>query len=254
MKALQITRLYLLENLRRQLHLITLFVAVIELLIPVMVNAFGLSGFERISKDFGLTLLGFFGVGMAVFLGSTAVPADVERRTLYPLLARPLPRLHYLAGKLLGIVAVLAASLLAVGLCLLFSAGAMVGHYDPAILLAVAYYFLESCVLAAGCLAVSTVASPALSGVVGVFAYIVGGLPDEFIRFFLEPRGTQVTALLARSLKLVLPNFQIFHIKDSVVHGDPVVPGYLAAALGYGVVWVFLLLLVAGALFERRDL
>ena len=79
----QIARLQLLENIRRQVHLITLFMAFLMLILPAYVNAFsmGLKAFEIASKDFGLTLLGYYGVGMALTLGSSVVPRDIERKT-----------------------------------------------------------------------------------------------------------------------------------------------------------------------------
>ncbi len=100
LKIYYLSKLYLLEQIRRQVHLVTLFLAVILLMLPAYVNSFslGLSAFERVAKDFGLTLISFYAVAMAIFLGVTAVSSDLERRTLYPLLARPIPRWAYLIG------------------------------------------------------------------------------------------------------------------------------------------------------------
>ena len=55
---LVLTRLYITESVRRQLHLITLFLAVLMLVLPNLINAFGMTGFDRVTKDVGLTLLG----------------------------------------------------------------------------------------------------------------------------------------------------------------------------------------------------
>lgn len=169
------------------MHLITLF-GVLLLMLPSYVNAFsmGQSGFQRISKDAGLTLISYFGAIYALYFGSTAIPKDIERKTIYPLLARPVSRLSYILGQFLGITVLSAVSFAFLGLCLLGSLLLLVkdrkirdstGLYTPN------SWSAASCSRPA-CF-FSTRCSPALAGVLGTFVYIVGGLSETFIRFFI---------------------------------------------------------------------
>ena len=252
--VLILARLYVTESLRRQLHLVTLFVAMLLLVLPNLFNTFGMTGFDRVTKDVGLTLLGLYAVGMALFLASTALPGDLERRTLHPLLARPISRMQYLLGKFLGYMIVMGASLLLLGLCLLAALGLLGAEADLRVLIPVGLSILEAGVLGAFCFLCSTFSSPPVAGVMGAFLYIVGGLPQTFVNFFLSSQETRVQGFLARGFRLVMPHFDVLHVKDPIVHGDPVPAGYLAAAVGYGLAWMVLLLLLADWSFERRDL
>ena len=73
--VLRLSRLYFLGKVRQQVHLATLFLGVILFMLPAYVNAFslGVHAFERISKDFGLTLIHYFGMGLSILLASSSI-------------------------------------------------------------------------------------------------------------------------------------------------------------------------------------
>jgi ABC-type transport system involved in multi-copper enzyme maturation permease subunit len=255
--VLHLSRLYLLGSIRRQVHLATLFLAVILFMLPAYVNAFslGLNAFERVAKDFGLTLIGYFGIAMAIMLGSSSVPKDLETRALYPVLARPISRGGYLTAHFLSIMAMLAASMLFLGVCFSISLGVMARSFDPDLFLAIYGSYLQAVIVAAVCLAFSVKCSPPLAGTIGAAVYLIGSLSLAFIRFFLvEDRNSAVAAALAKILKAVIPNLTVFSLKDPMVHNLPIPPGYMGAISYYAVVWVVLLLLLGRLAFQRVDL
>ena len=255
--VLTLARLQIMENIRRQVHLITLFFGILLLMLPAFVNTFsmGLNGFELVAKDFGLTLIGYYGLIMAIFQGSTVIPTDIERKTIYPILSRPVSRLDYILGQFLGIVVLLFASMLVLGICLTVSVGTLAQHFEWRMLLAVYGSYLECLLVAAVCLCFSTLASPPLAGVIGVFIYLVGGLSDVFIKFFIMgDRSAPAVAWLAEHLRDLLPRFGMFHLKLAVVHDFPIDSGFLGALTLYGASWMVLFLLLAALAFSRRDL
>lgn len=249
--ALTIARLSLLEALRREIYLITVFLGFLLFMLPAVVNVFGLGASERVVKDVALTLMGLYANALAVFLGSVAVPGEIERRTAFPVLARPLPRRVFLWGKWLGLMAFITVSLAFLSGVVLGSTATFIHHAEPRLLEGAGCYLLEAAVLSAACVFFSTFYSPALSAVLGVFIYIVGGLSPMFISVFLHG---SIQADVARYLKACLPDFQVFHIKDAIVHDDAVPTGYLASVLAYASAWVLLLQLLAEWAFTRRDL
>ena len=255
---LELTKLYCLGSIRRQVHLTTLFLGGLLLLLPAYVNAFslGLNAFERVAKDFGLTLITYYGVGMAIFLASTTVGRETESRALYPILARPLSRTQYLVAHYLSVVILLAGSFLFLGVCFSISLSALARTLDLSIFVAIYAAFLQVSIVAACCLMISTLASPALSGTVGLFVFLVGSLPGAFIRFFLvEDRGGGGgSATLATALKAALPNLSLFSLKDPIVHHLSIPGGYLLAITGYAVLWAVVFMLCASIFFGRRDL
>lgn len=254
--VLKLSKLYFLGEIRRQVHLVTLFLGVILLMLPAYINSFslGLGAFERVAKDFGLTIIGYYGVAMAIWMGSTAVNRDIEGRSIHPILARPLTRLQYLMAHLVSMVNMLTLSLLFLALCLTASIGLLAHSFDADILMATGGDLLASAVLAAACLCFSTLASPPLAGVMGAFLYLVGGLSNAFIRFFLvEDRSSYLMAGLARAFKVLLPNFEVFRLKDPAVHDLPIPYFYGPAITLYALAWVVFFTLLANLFFERRD-
>jgi ABC-type transport system involved in multi-copper enzyme maturation permease subunit len=255
--AVELSWLYLLAGLRRKVHMATLFVGLLLLALPSYINAFslGVNAFERVSKDFGLTLIGLFGVGMAILLGSSSVPGDLQSRSIYPILARPIPRSGYLAAHLLSLTFLLGGCMLFLGCCLTASLGLKSGSFDGGVLIGVYGAFLQAVVVGAVCLTFSVVCSPALAGTIGSAVFLVGNMSGVFIRFFLvEDRDSAVSATLAKTLKGVLPNLTLFNIKDPVVHQIPLPSGYLLSISYYAVIWVVLLLALARLAFQRVDL
>ena len=258
MNIFYIARLQIWESIRRQMHLITLFLGVLLLMLPSYVNAFsmGQSGFQRVSKDAGLTLIGYFGALYALYFGSTAIPKDIERKTIYPILARPISRLSYVLGQFFGMSVLAAVSFIFLGACFFIALLALAKDpEDPRFYWAIYAQFLECSVLLSACMLFSTRCSPPLAGVLGTFVYIVGGLSETFIRFFIiEDRENVTGGAMVKALKALLPNFEVFRIKMAVVHWIELPPYYMGAITLYAVGWILLLLLLAEISFSRKDL
>ena len=257
MRMVALARLYFLGSVRRKIHVTTALVSLVMLGLPTYVNEFslGTNAFERVSKDFGLSLIGLFAVGMAILLGSTSLPADLEHRSVYPILARPVHRASYLAAHLLALAALLAVSLLCLGSALTLSLALKSGKLDPSVMLGVFGCFLQAVVVGSVCLTFSTLCSPALAGTIGVAAYVVGNMSGAFIKFFLvEDRESVLSAGLARALKSATPNLAVFDIKDPMVHGLDLPNGYLLSLTYYALAWVLFLLALSRVGFQGRDL
>lgn len=255
--ALALSRLYLLGHLRRQVHLATLLLGALMLMLPTYVDAFslGLHSFERVAKEFGLTAITFFGVAMAIMIGSTSVPKDLETRAIYPILARPLPRGGYLLAHFIAMLIVLTASIVFLGLCFASALSIKSGHGDSGVMVAVYASLLQAAVVGTICLVSSVRASPPLAGTIGAAVFLIGNLSGAFIRFFLvEDRDSHVSASLARGLKAITPDLTLFNLKDMAVHSLELPHGYLLAITYNAAIWVVLLLLIGRAVLQRIDL
>ena len=166
--ALWIAYLSWVESVRRRFFWISLAMSLFLLLLPAYVNAFsmGLQAFEVVAKEFGLTLMGLFSTSLALLLGCTAIPRDVERGSLHPLLCRPIARLSYVLGQRLGVLVQLTAMLVLGGAALMLGMFALNRQVEIGIASAVFGLVLESSLLASVALAASTVASPPLAAVI----------------------------------------------------------------------------------------
>lgn len=246
---LSLTRLYLLGSLRRQTHLATLFLGVILFMLPAYINAFslGMDTFQVVTKDFGLILIGYFAVGMAILLGSTSVPQDRESRAIYPILARPLSRLAFLTSHLLALVALIAGSLLFLGICLGVSTALMVRLFDDTLFVALYGSFLQAVLIGGVCLACSVRLSPSAAGSVGAVLFFLAQLSSDFLRLWLPQR-------MVGLLKAAMPDLSLLTFKEAVVHGASVSPSYLLYATLYALGWMIFTLYLANVVFEEVDL
>lgn len=219
----------------------------------------------KIIKDLGLAAIATFGLFIAVFIGIGLVWKEVERRSIYSLLAKPLRRREFVLGKYAGLaltllvnITTMSAAFYAVLAAMAWladdaaRAGWAASALDPAMLLAVALILVELLVVTAIALFFSTFSSPFLSAALTLGVWVVGRFGDD-LRHFDAVLDAPVVVALARGLSYVLPNFAAFDIKAQVVHGIPVDPVYVGLTVLYG--WAYIGVLLAGAVvvFERRD-
>jgi len=219
----------------------------------------------KIIKDLGLASMSVFGLFMAVFIGIGLVAKEVERRSIYALLAKPITRTELLLGKYAGLVltlvvnlAIMTAAFYAVlawmnwqaseGLRRSWEAPAL----DPALLKAIWLVLVQLMIVTAVALLFSTFSSPLLSAALTFGLYVVGHFNAD-LRNFESVVSSRAVAWVARGLYYLLPNFAPLDVKAQVVHGTPVPLGYLALTTGYALLYIAALLTLAAWIFSRRD-
>jgi len=219
----------------------------------------------KIIKDLGLSATAVFGLFIAVFIGIGLVSKEVERRSIYALLAKPIERHQIVLGKYAGLVITLAVNLsvMTVALYIVLAWMRWLGPegmiraldapvLDPAILKAVALIFVELSMITAIALFFSTFSTPILSATL-TFGLFVAGHFSADLRNFDQVVDSAVAVQLARALYWVLPNLAPFDVKAQVVHGLPVSAGYMALTAAYGAAYIAALLTAAVIIFSRRD-
>jgi ABC-type transport system involved in multi-copper enzyme maturation permease subunit len=220
----------------------------------------------KIIKDLGLAAMSLMGLFIAVFIGIGLIAREIDRRSIYAVLAKPVRRHELLLGKYVGLVGTLFVNLavmaLAYYLVLVYigstlSAAALKAASapptDPRLLLAVMMIGLELALVTAVALFWSTFSSSALlSAGLTVGLYVAGQFGAD-LKNFEQVVKSPAAGLVGRGLYYLLPNFAAFDIKAEVVHALPIEPGYLAFTAGYAVVYIALLLTASVLIFSRRD-
>lgn len=255
--AVEIARLQVTESFRRQQFAIPLFVAVLMLGLPAYVNAFsmGIDAFSLVTKNFALGILGFYGATLGLALGASVVRRDLKQKVIYPLLSRPMLRLEYVTGHMLGLAWSCACSLGLAFLALQAGMYALQPVLDPGLLGAFFSILLQSVVLAAAALCFSMFSSPPLAGILAFAMYVVGSLSRAFIEFFLvQDRGAAHLAWGVTQAQKVLPRFELFNLNYQVEHGIPIDPRYFGGEALYALGWIAAFAIGAALLFERKDL
>jgi len=207
---------------------------------------------EKIIKDFGLATIDLFGVLTAVLLGIGLVSREIERRTVYVLLAKPIHRSEFVLGKYVGLVLTLLVNTVVMGACF-FGVLVARGLADPAILLALFLLFLQFLLVTALAILFSCLSNPIVSCILTLALYVVGHLLWSFD--LLKARMTSGAGrALCSALYYVLPNLGNFDVKGQVVHGIPVPAAAVGSAVLYAAVYGAAVLLLACAVFQRKEL
>ena len=219
----------------------------------------------KIIKDLGLAAIATFGLLIAVFIGIGLVWKEVERRSIYSLLSKPMRRHELILGKYAGLALTLAVNVAVMTVAFYAVLGYMgwvategqraawpAPAADPRLLMAVGLVFVELLLVTALALFFSTFSSPFLSAVLTFGLWVIGHFNAD-LRNFENVVESPAAAGLARVLYFVLPNFAAFDVKAQVHHGLPVGGMYVLTSAAYGMIYIALLLVGAVAVFERRD-
>jgi ABC-type transport system involved in multi-copper enzyme maturation permease subunit len=218
----------------------------------------------KIIKDLGLASISIFGLLIAIFIGIGLVWKEVEKRSIYALLPKPMRREQFLLGKYFGLVltlviniAVMTAAFYVV-LALMrriepgIDAASAAPATDPAMLKAIALMIVELMLVTAIALFFSTFSSPFLSAVLTAGLWVAGHFNSD-LRNFGAVVESPMLAQLTRAMYFVLPNFSAFDVKSQVVHAQAVPARYLALTSAYGLTYIALVLVGAVWIFARRD-
>jgi len=207
---------------------------------------------SKIIVDISLASINLFGVLIAIFVGIGLVSKEIEKKTIYTIIAKPVHRWQFLVGKYFGLLLTLAVNMLLMTVC--FYLVQLAGEWSLRwqFLEAIWLIYVELMVVTALALLFSTFTTSTLAAIFTLALYVIGHLTGD-LRVFASKMGSATSQWLGDTLYYVLPNLEAFNIKAEVVHHVEVPVERLALSSLYGVLYVTLVLILAVAIFQRRD-
>jgi Cu-processing system permease protein len=210
-------------------------------------------GWDRIIVDISLAAIELVGLLVAVLIGVSVVAGEVEKRTLYPTLAKPVSRGAFLFGRYAGLCAILAL-MTATMLALVWLTLQLSGYALSVTALAAALLILVELLLMAGtALFFSSFTTPILASAFSLSIFLIGHLLADLHAFADRSKSPAARAVVIAATR-VLPDLELFNLKGHAANGLPVEGSFVAASLGYGLAYAALLLVLSIAIFRRRDL
>ena len=210
----------------------------------------------KIIVDLGLSAILLFGVFIAIFVGVGLVYKEIERRTLYAILAKPVGRGEFLLGKYLGLCLTLLVNVAVMGVGLSLALiyvkrgwNPLVGRIWPAILL----IYIELMILTSVAMLFSAFSSPALSTLLTFFVFAIGHFSADLKTLGHSMPGTPTRWLFA-GLYYLLPNLANYNAITAASHGLSPDARTMISAIAYGLVYVGVLLAATTLIFSRRNL
>jgi ABC-type transport system involved in multi-copper enzyme maturation permease subunit len=205
--------------------------------------------------NLGLTAVSLFGVVIAIFIGIGLVSKEIEKRTLYTVLSRPVRRWEFIVGKFFGLAGTLVvnAVLMAIGVfaALLYVAHRFVAS-DAQILVAVYFIVLQFVIICSLALLFSSFSSPLLSAVFTFALFVIGSFAEDLRGFAGMTHG--LTRWLATGAAYLVPNFSALNVITSVAHGEPVPTQLIVNNTFYALTYAGMAICGAVLIFDRRNL
>jgi ABC-type transport system involved in multi-copper enzyme maturation permease subunit len=210
-----------------------------------------LGDFHRLVLDVGLASINLFGVVIAIFVGVGLVNREIDRKTIYVVLSKTIPRWQFLLGKYLGLACTVAGNvvIMAAGLAVVLWMMEIPVHGELAgALMAIC---LELWVLTAVALLCSTFTTTTLSAICSLAVYVIGHSIGQLTA--LGAKLDTVGRTVLTTIAYVMPDLERFNLKGLVIEPEMFRPLDLLWITAYGFTYIGFLLVLATLVFQRRD-
>lgn len=240
------------EAIRDRVLYLLLFFAGVAILLSRVLALLTVGDRMKIVKDVGLASISLFGALMAILIGTGLVSKEIEKRTIFTLLAKPIRRAEFLLGKFAGLVLVLLVMTGLMSLILLILVLVQTGSVDLKLLAAVFFLVLELVLLTAVAILFSCFSTPILSSLYALGFYLIGHFSWSLETLVRKMRpGAGRTAVQA--LHVLLPDLEILNYKTEAVHGLAIPAAAWLTGPAYAIVYTAFVLALAVLVFRRRD-
>lgn len=240
------------EARRNRISIIVALFAVGLLATSTLVTNVTVYTLERVLTDFGLGTMSLALVMLAIFLSSGLLAREVERRTIFLMVTKPISRPVFLLARFLGNMLTLGVILLGMGA--LFVVEVWISGFSIHLvqLAAIGMLWFEVLVISSVGFAMSSNSSQMVSAVVTTGVYVAGHLAPDIYNLSARSHSGMVR-LLGKVTYYVLPNLERLNFRSYAAYQQPVALSQLLSAAAYGVAYSAVMLTIAATLFSRRD-
>ena len=240
------------EARRNRISIVVAVFALLLLASATLVTGVTVYTFERVLTDVGLGEMSLALVLLAIFLSSGMLAREVERRTIFLIVSKPISRPAFLLARFAGNMLTLGAVLLAMGA--LFLLEVKLGGFPvrAAQLAAIGMLWFEVLVVASIGFAMSSNSSQVVSAVVTTGLYFAGHLAPDVYNLSAHSES-HLVQVVGRCVYYLLPNLARLNFRPYAAYNATVSLGQLAGAAGYAIAYAGVMLSIAAIVFSRRD-
>lgn len=247
------------EAVRRRVLLVILLVGLLGLIIMPGLSMLSARSELTVLKGAMLFIIQATSALIAIVLTVYMIPNEIERRTIYTILSKPVQRWQFLVGKYLGAVLALGLMMALMTIVILTVFFVLKQNVQDAIEVAKApaLYFVQMSLLAAVATFFSTFVSPLVNFFLSGGTYLVGTFLSTFLKTMEDnSHAPGFAKIVAKGVNLVFPNFSLFNIQNPITNPNASIgseSGYYLNAATYGVIYVGILMVLSILVFDRRE-
>ncbi|MBV9848517.1 MAG: ABC transporter permease [Armatimonadetes bacterium] len=249
-----IGRITMLEGARKQVFHVLMLFAVFLIFGSTVLAKFDQHVQMKMLTDLCMVCVSFVSSVIAVTVAVTGVPGEMEQKTVYPVIAKPVRRWEFILGKYAGAMGTVVLGMAIMAATFAFLERAYEGHVEPSVFYVFPFLLLETAILGAAALWLSTFTSWPLAWFLSVFFCLLGNAKFSLYASLMAQHQSAFNRATITLLYHLLPNLQCFDFKDAIVHHLFVPNAYLWQTAAYGVCYAAALLTLASISFARREL
>ena len=243
------------EALRERLMYNLVVFAVVLIAGSLTISQLTLGEQFRIIANVGSSATQVFGTLISVFMGVGLVSREMDRRTCYPVLARPMSRAEFILGKYAGLLAILAlnvALMAAASAVVLLVYRSGLGYLGLSFVGAFWLMLVQFAICAGFAILFSSFSTATLATIFTLTLVASGHVFSEIRTFWLRSEQVQMKQLV-RVLDFLLPNMGLLDLKEALTYGDSVTVASILARTAYGLGYAGLLVALAAVVFTHKD-
>jgi ABC-type transport system involved in multi-copper enzyme maturation permease subunit len=222
------------------------------LVASTLLTNLSISTFDRVLTDFGIGIMGIVLVMLAVFLSSGMLAREIERKTLFLIVSKPISRAQFLCARFAGNMLTLGVLLVLMGALFIAQISVYGTLITQAQFVAIGMLFFELLVLSSIGFAMSSFSSQMVSATVTVGAYFAGHLGGDIYELSRKAEDP-LLQWVGKAVYYALPNLSRLNYRVQATYEIPTPVGELVPHMLYAVGYTIVMIMIAITLFSRRD-
>lgn len=207
----------------------------------------------RITINFGFAAIHLSAAILSIFVGSTLVGRELEKKTILTLLARPITRAQFLIGKSVGLISVIAVVTLILAMVLALILYSLETYVNPQFFVGLYGVLLEAAILLSFTIFFGSFSSPMLAVSFSIGVFLIGHWLNS-LKYFADKSSSVVFKNFATVVQSCLPNLEFFNWRSLYVYNDAIPVHDVLYSSGYSFAWCTLLITISAIILQRRDL
>jgi ABC-type transport system involved in multi-copper enzyme maturation permease subunit len=241
------------EVIRDRLLYVIGFFSILLVLASRLLPQISVGADGKIFLDLGLALTALLGAIVAIFVGTSLINKEIEKKTVLVLIPKPLSRAEFIVGKHLGLTAVLAVLIgLMTFIFWILVLAAKIPFSLNHLLIVQGFLLIELSLLIAVTIAFGVFTSSILATLLSFGVYLMGHVSTDLLKLGALTKNGNIEAI-TQTIYLFLPDLERLNLRNDAIYGILPSSGALWAAAFYGILYTMVLLLIAIAIFSRRQ-
>ncbi len=240
------------EAVRNKVFYLLVALGIVSALSSIIISMLTIGDKVKILKDVGLASIDFFCILIAIFTGINLVYKEIDKKTIYNIISKPISRSTFILGKFFGLSLTLLVALFSMAVIFFLFLLMSTGEVDVKIIMYFVLLYLELLIITSISLMFSSFSTPILSSIFTISIYLIGTVSWTFNTFKHAIKGP-VENIIAHFFYYLMPNLEKFNIKNHIVLKLPLQDYWFPNAVIYALIYTGALLTVTILIFNRKE-